>query len=423
MKNKKHEAKHRMNRNDRYLVGLDIGTSKIACIIGEVREGVGPPSIVGIGTSPSRGLRKGVVVNLEACVEALKQAVEEAELMAGVEVDRAHVGIAGAHIRSLNSRGVVAIAGRDRTVTREDVSRVLEAAKAISIPQDQEILHVVPQEYVVDDQEGIRDPVGMSGSRLEALVHIVTGSVSSIQTIVNCVNRAGIEVADTILEQFAASEAVITADEREMGVALVDIGGGTTDIAVFERGSIVHTAVLPTGGDHFTNDIAVGLRTPIPEAEKIKKKFGCALASMIGDDEMIEVPTMGGRKPRVLSRQVLCEIVQPRAEEILALIQDEIRRTGYDRSISAGLVLTGGGSILEGIPEIAEQIFDLPVRRAAPFGVGGLADVVASPQYGTAIGLVLYGAKHKTLKRRAPAHETFLPRFAVRVREIFGQFF
>lgn len=411
-----------MTKNIRYIVGLDIGTSKIACIIGELRESRSP-AIVGIGASQSRGLRKGVVVNLEACVEALKQAVEEAELMAGIAAERAHVGIAGAHIRSLNSRGVVAIAGRDRTVTREDVARVLEAAKAISIPQDQEILHVVPREYVVDDQDGIRDPVGLHGSRLEALVHIVTGSVASVQTIVNCVNRAGIEVCDTILEQFAASEAVLAQDEREMGVALVDIGGGTTDIAVFERGSIVHTAVLPTGGDHFTNDIAIGLRTPIPEAEKIKKKYGCALSSMIGDDEMIEVPTMGGRKPRVLSRQVLCEIIQPRAEEVLGLIHDEIKRTGYDRNIAAGLVLTGGGSILEGIPEITEQIFDLPVRRAAPGGIGGLADVVASPQYSTAIGLVLYGAKHQPTRRRAAVNEPFLPRIAGRVREIFGQLF
>ena len=409
-------------KNDRYTVGLDIGTSKIACVLAEARES-GPPAVIGIGTSQSRGLRKGVVVNLEACVEAIKQAVEEAELMAGVTAERAHVGIAGAHIRSLNSRGVVAIAGRDRTVSREDVHRVLDAAKAISIPQDQEILHVVPQEYVVDDQDGIRDPVGMSGTRLEALVHIVTGSVSSIQTIVNCVNRAGIEVADTVLEQLAASEAVLTPDEREMGTALIDIGGGTTDIAVFERGSIVHTAVLPTGGDHFTNDIAIGLRTPIPEAEKIKKKFGSALASLLGDEEMIEVAAMGGRKPRVLSRHVLCEIIQPRAEEIFGLIHDEIKRTGYDKSIAAGLVLTGGGSILEGIPEIAEQIFDLPVRRASPSGIGGIADVVASPQYGTAIGLVLYGARHRPVRRRPPTSETILPRIAGRMREIFGQLF
>jgi cell division protein FtsA len=262
-----------MNKSERYIVGLDIGTSNVVCIIAETREG-GPPAIVGIGTSPSRGLHKGVVVNLEACVEALKAAVEEAELMAGVTVERAHVGIAGGHIRSANSRGVVAIAGRDRTVTREDVVRVLEAARAISIPQDQVILHVVPQEFAVDDQHGVRDPIGMSGSRLEALVHIVTGSVSSVQTMVNCVNRAGIEVTDTILEQFAASEAVLTQDERDMGVALVDIGGGTTDIALFERGSIVHTAVLPTGGDHFTSDIAIGLRTPLVDPEKVKLKHG-----------------------------------------------------------------------------------------------------------------------------------------------------
>jgi cell division protein FtsA len=411
-----------MTKDDRYTVGLDIGTSNVTCIVAETRVG-GPPMVVGIGHSPSRGLRKGVVVNLESCVESIKRAVEEAELMAGVTIDRAHVGIAGVHIRSVNSRGVVAIAGRDRTVTREDVNRVIEAAQAISIPQDHEILHVVPQEFVVDDQDGIRDPVGVSGSRLEALVHIVTGSVSAIQTLVNCANRASIEVVDTILEQFAASEAVLTQDERDMGVVLVDIGGGTTDIAIFERGSIVHTSVLPTGGDHFTSDIAIGVRTPIPEAEKLKIKYGCALASMIGDDEMIEVPTMGGRKPRVLSRQVLCEIIQPRAEESLSLIQDEIKRAGYDRSVAAGLVLTGGGSILEGVPEIAEQIFDLPVRRATPLSFGGLADVVASPQYSTAIGLVLYGARHRPGKRRAVVQGTFFPRLAGRMREMFGQIF
>lgn len=411
-----------MTKNDRYMVGLDIGTSNVTCIVAEARS-TGLPAIVGIGHSPSRGLRKGVVVNLETCVESIKRAVEEAELMAGVTIERAHVGIAGVHIRSVNSRGVVAIAGRDRTVSREDVGRVLEAAKAISIPQDHEILHVVPQEYVVDDQDGIRDPVGVSGSRLEALVHIVTGSVSAIQTLVNCANKAGLEVVDTILEQFAASEAVLTQDERDMGVVLVDIGGGTTDLAVFERGSVVHTSVLPTGGDHFTSDIAIGLRTPIPDAEKIKIKYGCAQASMIGDDEMIEVPTMGGRKPRVLSRQVLCEIIQPRAEESLGLIQDEIKRAGYDRSIAAGLVLTGGGSILEGIPEIAEQIFDLPVRRASPTQVGGLTDVVASPQYSTGIGLVLYGERHHAVRRRPAVHETLFPRIAGRMREMFGQIF
>lgn len=411
-----------MTKSERYMVGLDIGTSNVTCIVAEMM-GSGPPAVVGIGHSASRGLKKGVVVNLESCVESIKRAVEEAELMAGVTIEKAHVGIAGVHIRSVNSRGVVAIAGRDRTVSREDVNRVLEAAKAISIPQDHEVLHVVPQEFVVDDQDGIHDPVGVSGSRLEALVHIVTGSVSAIQTLVNCANRASIEVIDTILEQFAASEAVLTQDEKDMGVVLVDIGGGTTDIAVFERGSVVHTTVLPSGGDHFTSDIAIGLRTPIPEAEKIKIKYGCALASMIGDDEMIEVPTMGGRKPRVLSRQVLCQIIQPRAEEILGLVHDEIKRTGYDKTVASGLVLTGGGSILEGVPEVAEQIFDLPVRRAAPASRGGLADVVTSPQYSTAIGLVLYGAQHHSVRRRSTHHETFLPRFAGRVREMFGQLF
>jgi len=315
-------------KNDCFVVGLDIGTTKICCSIGEKKSDDGL-DIIGIGRSASRGLRKGVVVNVDQTVEALKSAVEEAELMAGVSVERAYVGVAGGHIKGFNSRGVIAIAGREREVSRDDVERVIESARAIQLPADRVIFHAVPQDFILDEQDGIRDPVGMTGSRLEANVHIVTGSVPSLSNITNCVNRAGIEVVEMVLEQIAASESALTHDERELGVALVDIGGGTTDLAIFERGAICHTAVLPTGGDHFTNDIAVGLRTPIPEAEKIKIKYGCALASLVDDDQTIEVPSVGGRKPRVLSRHILCEVLQPRTEEIFNLLQEEVARAGY----------------------------------------------------------------------------------------------
>ena len=410
-----------MPKNQRTVVGLDIGTSKIGCLVAEIREG-GGADVIGIGSSPSRGLRKGVVVNLEATVDAIKAAVEEAELMSGHPVERAFVGIAGGHIRSFNSRGVIAISGRDREVTRDDVQRVVEAAKAVSIPQDREVIHTLPQEFVIDGEEEVRQPEGMTGSRLEALVHIVTGSVTSVQNIVNCVNKAGILVADTALEQLAASEAVLTPDERELGVALVDIGGGTTDIAIFERGSIWHTAVLPTGGDHVTNDIAVGLRSPIPEAEKLKKKHGCAIAALVAEDETLEVPAVGGRKPRVLSRRTLCEIVQPRAEETFQLVQEEITRYGFEKSLNAGVVLIGGGAMLEGMTEIAEQIFDMPVRLGAPSGVGGLSDVIASPAWCTAVGLVHYGIKNRNARPHRVVHTPF-GWVGARVRDLFATLF
>ena len=411
-----------MAKNERYVVGLDIGTSKICCLIAEAKEADGA-DIIGIGTTPSKGLRKGVVVDLAATVQALKTAIEEAERMAGYAVERAHVGIAGGHIRSFNSRSVIAIAGRDREVSRDDVARVVEAASTVSIPPDREVLHTLPQEFVVDGEEGVRDPRGMNASRLEALVHIVTASITSVQNVVNCVNKAGVMVADTVLEQLASADAVLSPDEKELGVAIVDIGGGTTDIAIFERGSIWHTAVLPTGGDHVTSDIAVGLRTPIHEAERIKKKYGCALSTLVPEDEMLEVPVVGGRKPRQLSRRTLCEIVQPRVEETFALIQDEITRYGFDKSLNAGVVLVGGGSMLEGMPEIAEQIFDMPVRLAAPFGVGGLSDVVASPAYCTAVGLVHYGLKHREARRRPRDGRWHLARVGARVKELFTTLF
>lgn len=413
-----------MAKNERYIVGLDIGTTKITCVVGELRES-GGVDIVGLGESPSRGLRKGVVVNLEATVDAIKNAIEQAELMAGVNVDSATVGIAGGHIRSFNSRGVVAVTGRDRTVSREDVKRVLDAARAVSIPDDREILHVLPQEFVLDDQGGISDPVGMTGARLEANVHIVTTASPSIQNLVTCVNRVGVEVRDTVLEQLAVAEAVLTADERELGVAVIDIGGGTTDLAIFEKGSIWHTAVLPVGGSHFTNDLAVGLRTPIPDSERLKRKYGCVLSSMIEEDEAIEVPTVGGRKPRLLSRQVMAEILHPRAEEIFGLLQEEVSRAGFDRLLNAGVVLTGGGSQTPGMVEVAEDVFDLPVRRGEPGGVGGLTEPVSGPQHATAIGLALYGAAHGGTVRRSliPAGSGVFSKMGGRVRAWFSEMF
>lgn len=412
-----------MKRRDRTSVGIDIGTTKICVVAGETNDR-GGFEVVGLGCTPSRGLRKGVVVNLEATVESIKQAVEEAELMAGISIERAYVGMAGSHIRGFNSRGVVPIAGKEPEVTDEDIRRVLEAAKAVSLPPDRAIFHAIPQEFRVDDQDGIANPRGMAGSRLEANVHIVTGSLSSVQNLVTCVNRTGIEVLETVLEPLACAQAVLTPDERDLGVALVDIGGGTTDLALFERGAICHTAVLPIGGDHFTNDIAVGLRTPIPEAEKIKKKSGCALSSMVEEEETLEVPTVGGRKPRLMSRRVLCEIIQPRAEEALALVKEELARSGFLPALHAGVVLSGGGSMLEGMTELAEQTLDLPVRLGAPRDVGGLAEVVNSPIYGTGIGLALYGLRKQELPERALGSPPWsVARVRYRLREWFAGLF
>ena len=390
-----------MPKQERYAVGLDIGTTHICCVVGEIKDD-GSVEIVGLGEAPSRGLRKGVVVNLDATVSAIKSATEEAELMAGLSIESATVGIAGGHIRSFNSRGVVAVAGRDRTVSREDVRRVMAAARAVSIPQDREILHVLPQEFVLDDQGGIASPIGLVGSRLEANVHIITAATTSVQNMVTCANRAGIEVRDTVLEQLAAAEAALSDDEKELGVALIDIGGGTTDMAIFERGSIWYTAVLPVGGDHFTNDLAVGLRTPIPDAEKLKKSYGCAMASMVGDDAAIEVPTVGNRKPRLLSQQVMAEILQPRAQEIFMLFHDELVRAGFDKMLNAGVVLTGGGSQLPGMTEVAEQIFDMPVRQGLPRAASGLGESISGPQHAAGIGLALHGARNREPRRRIP---------------------
>jgi len=411
-----------MARLSNHVVGLDIGTTKVCVLIAEPRDG-GVIDVVGFGSAPSRGMRKGVVVNLDACVASIKQAIEEAELMAGAAVEKAWVGVAGPHVRGLNSRGVVAVSGRDHEVSREDVQRVLSAARAVNIPPDREIFHVLPQEYMVDDQDGIHDPVGMTGAKLQANVHIVTASVSAAQNLVNSVNRAGVEVEAMVLEQLAAADAVLSADEKEMGAALIDIGGGTTNLVVFERGAIRHLAVLPTGGEHVTNDIAVGLRTPIPEAERIKKKHGCALASLVDDEETIEVPSVGGRKARLLSRQILSEIIQPRVEEIFSLIAEELARSAFDRSIHAGVVLTGGGAMLEGIQEIAEDALDVPVRRATPLDLGGLADSLSTPAHSTVVGLALYGVRQRSRPPVRPAYPSLFFRVSDAVRTWFGELF
>ncbi len=410
-----------MARRERYVVGLDVGTSNVTTIVGEALDD-GSLDVIGIGVAESRGIKRGVVTNLETAVESIKRSIDEAELMAGVEVDSVHVGICGSHVKGFNSRGVIAVAGKNREITRDDVRRAIEAAKAVSLPSGREILHVLPQDFVVDEQDGIGAPVGMTGARLEVNVHIITGAISSTQNIIACVNRAGVSVIDTVISQLAAAEAVLTDDEKELGVALVDIGGGTADVAIFERGSLWHTGVVAVGGDHFTNDIAVGLRTPIPDAEKVKQRNGCALSAMVEEDEMIEVASVGGRKPRLMARRILSEILQPRAEEVFHLVWDEIRRAGYEKSLNSGIVLSGGGSILEGLPEIAEQIFDLPIRRGAPMNIGGLADHIDSPMFATPVGLVLY-AHHNHVPEPIHVGAGAIGRVAGRLRGIFKEFF
>ena len=353
--------------------------------------------VVGLGAAPSRGLRRGVVVNIESTVEAIKQAVSDAEQQAGIEVSAVYAGIAGGHIRGVNSRGVVAVSGKEREVNATDVARVVDAARAINLPPDREVIHVLPQTFVVDDQDGVREPVGMSGVRLESEVHIVTGAVTSVQNVIRSVNRAGLEVDDIVLEPLASAEAVLFPDEKELGVVLIDIGGGTTDVALFREGAVWFTASLPLGGDHITNDIAIGLRTPVAEAEELKKRFGCAATALVPAEETVDVPSVGGRKPRQLSRQILSEIVQPRVEEIFTLIAKELAKAGFQDSSTAGVVVTGGTSIMDGVVEVAEAVFEQPVRRGIPQAVGGLADVVRSPIYATAVGLALYGLRRQVV--------------------------
>ncbi len=381
-----------MGKKNNVLVGLDIGTTKTAAVVGEVTDtGI---DIIGIGIAPAKELRKGVIVNIESTVDAIKKAIEEAEHMSGCRINSAYVGVSGSHIKGQNSLGIVAVKGRE--VGEEDVQRAIEASKAIAIPVDRELMHTLPQNYVVDGQDGIKDPVGMSGVRLEAKVHIVTGASASIQNIVKSVNRVGLDIEDVVLEQLAASESILSSDEKDLGVVIIDIGGSNTGIAVFSEGSIKHTAILPVGGNYLTSDIATGLRTPFNEAEKIKVKYGCALTAMIPKDETIEVPSVGGREAREVSRQILGRIIEPRMEEILNMASKEIVRSGFEDLLAAGVVLTGGTSLLSGINELAEQIFDMPVRSGCPAGVGGLSDVVNSPAFATGVGLIVYGSRQLT---------------------------
>ncbi|MBU2570103.1 MAG: cell division protein FtsA [Gammaproteobacteria bacterium] len=374
------------------VVGLDIGTSKVAAIVGEYTDG-GEMEVIGIGCTTSRGLKKGVVVNLESTVQSIRRAVEEAELMAGCQITSVFAGIAGGHIRSLNSHGIVAI--KEKEVTQYDIDRVIDSARAVAIPADQKILHILPQEFVIDLQDGIKEPIGMSGIRLEAKVHMVTGSASAAQNIIKCIRRCGLEVDDIVLEQLASCNSVLTEDEKDLGVCLIDIGGGTTDIAVFANGAIKHTAVIPIAGDQVTNDIAVALRTPTQNAEQIKQKYACALTQLANTEQLIEVPSIGDRAPRKISVQNLAEIIEPRYEELMLLVQAELRRSGYEEMIAAGIVVTGGSSKVTGLIELAEEIFHMPVRMGVPQHVSGLTDAVKNPVHSTGVGLLLYGKEHR----------------------------
>ncbi len=380
-------------RNEKNLVvGLDIGTSKVTALVGEVKAD-DTIEIVGIGSHQSRGLKKGVVVDIESTVQSIQRAVEEAELMAGCEIHAVHATISGSHVRSLNSHGITAI--KDQEVNQADVERCIEAARAVAIPADQKILHILPQEFIIDDQDGIREPIGMCGVRLEARVHIVTGAVSAAQNIVKCIRRCGLEVDDLVLEQLSSSFSILAEDEKELGVCLVDIGGGTTDLAVFTDGAIRHTAVIPIAGDQVTNDIAVALRTPTQHAEQIKVEHACASTRIVSGDDKIEVPSIGERPARELSRQTLTEVVEPRYAELLALLQGELRRSGFEDLIAGGVVLTGGSAKMEGLLELAEGIFQMPVRLGVPQTVTGYEDTIADPAYSAGVGLLIYAQQHR----------------------------
>ena len=393
------------------VVGLDIGTSKIVAIVSEVTPD-GQLNVIGLGTQPSRGLKKGVVVNIEATMASIQRVLEEAELMADRKITEVYTGIAGSHIRGFNSHGMVAI--KEKEVTQADIDRVIETAKAIAIPNDQQILHVLPQEFVIDGQEDVKEPLGMSGVRLEVKVHIVTGAVSAAENITKCVRRCGLKVTDLILQPLASSLAVLSDDERELGVCLIDIGGGTTDIAVFTGGAIRHTAVIPIAGDQVTNDIAMALRTPTKEAEDLKRSYGCALKQLASPSEIIEVPGVGERGPRQLSRQTLAEVIEPRIEELFSLVQANLRQSGFEELISSGIVLTGGSSVMRGMVELGEEIFHMPVRVGVPTYVGGLADVVRNPRYSTAVGLLLEGReqllRHELARSQISGMESVIER-------------
>ncbi|MDY0164004.1 cell division protein FtsA [Desulfobotulus sp.] len=404
-----------MNANGDIIVGLDIGTTKICAVVGEVSGK--EIHIIGIGSHPSIGLRKGVVVNIESTVSSIRKAVEEAELMAGCEIRRVYAGIAGGHITGFNSHGIIAIKGPE--VTEADVERVIEAARAVAIPTDREVIHVLPQEFIVDDHFGIQNPVGMAGVRLETKIHIVTGAVASAHNIVKCCNKAGLEVIDVVLEALASGEAVLSPEERELGTALIDFGGGTSDLAVFSGNNIRHTFILPLGGNNLTNDIAIGLRAPIADAERIKIQHGTCLSEGIHPEESIEVPGMAGRDPRKLPRQILGEIIEPRVEEIFTLLKREIYRAGMESRISSGIVLTGGGAMLHGVADLCESIFNLPTRVGRPMGVGGLKDVIQDPNYATAVGLVLYGAKQDENSQMKVREKGFFSAIIAKIKEWF----
>ena len=409
--------------SDELIVGLDIGTTKVCVVIGNYNES-GQLEITGVGTTPSRGLRRGVVINIETTVRSIANAVEAAEMMSGREVHAVYTGIAGGHIEGINSRGVVAVTGKGREITREDVDRVIDAAKAIVIPMDREVLHVIPQEFIVDEQGGIKNPIGMVGVRLEAEVHIITGAVTSAQNIVKCVNRAGFKVNDIALEPLASSKAVLSQDEKELGVLLIDLGGGTTDVLVQLEGAPYHTEVLSVGGDQVTNDVSIMLKTPLDAAEKIKKESGCCYAALVQADEEVRVPGVGGRAPRSIRRQELVEIIQPRMAEMLGMIREQIERKGYLGLLGGGVVLTGGGSLLAGVAELASEIFNLPARIGYPLRLGGLVEEYYSPIYSTGVGLVLYGAgKKETGYVDTSSSENTFSSVWDRMRNWFKEFF
>lgn len=386
---------------EKYIVALDIGTSKVCALVGEINDR-GQVELIGKGTSPMKGTRRGNIINLDQAIDAVKKAVDEAEVMAGLQIESAYVGVAGDHIRSVNSRGVVSVMGKHKEIAREDIDRVIEASKSINIPAELELLHVIPREFVVDGQDGIHDPQGMTAGRLEANVHIVTGARTHNQNVLTCVNKAGIAVQELVLEQLAAAEAVLTQDEREMGVLLMDLGGGTTDYAVFLEGNVIHTNVLPVGAGHFTSDISVVLRTPMEDAERIKRRYGCALASLVTDDDPIEVPTVGGRAPKILSKQELTGILEPRAAEIAKLVYRDLEKVGLEKEIRSGVVVVGGGAEMDGIVEMVEQVFDQQARKGVPRGIGGLSDTVGGPEWAAACGLLLWGLRDQKRTQKRP---------------------
>jgi len=408
-----------MAKKNSIVVGLDIGTSKVCAIVGEMTDhGV---EIIGLGTHGSQGLRKGVVINIEATVNSVKKAVEEAGLMAGCEIHTVYASISGGHIKAFNSHGIVAV--KNKEVAQRDLERVIDAAKAVAIPMDREVLHVLPQDYIIDDQDGIKEPLGMSGVRLEAKVHIITGALTSAQNIIKCCNRTGLNVAEIVLAPLAAAEAALSDEERELGVVLVDMGGGTTDIALFHDGTVKHTAVLGIGGNHVTNDIAAGLRTPFNDAERIKQRYGFAKATMVTEDERVEVPSLAGKGAGSVSRQILCEIIEPRLDEIFELIQKEIAKSGYEGALASGVVITGGSMLLPGAVEMAERSFGLPVRLGLPTHVGGIVDVVDSPAYATGVGLVLHGMKRQERNVYRPRDEKILAKVKHRMSDWLSDFF